>query len=175
MRWPLVRWLVQFGCRPVPFALTGRRHKICLHASAIIAQLRISLGDLIAPITAVSIISSTTAQKSLSAAATSDTAIAIFAARCAAIRDLGWDDPTESSTCEGIRPAAATQANQQIAADTGVTAWFQLCGNTYIVEAINNTNSAATHPALSATDEIVKIVGLVSLSGESLSGHTLTL
>ena len=48
--------------------------------------------------------------------------------------------------------------------------WFQLGGNTYIVEAINTTASAASHPALAATDEVIKITGLVSLSGESSGG-----
>jgi hypothetical protein len=71
--------------------------------------------------------------------------------------------------------AAASQAGGQIAAHTGVIAWFQLGGNTYLFEAVNNTGNPAAHNALTATDEIVKIVGLVSLTSESLSGHTLTL
>jgi ELWxxDGT repeat protein len=71
--------------------------------------------------------------------------------------------------------AAVSQAGGQIAAHTGVITWFQLGGNTYIVEAINATASAAAHPSLTATDEVIKIVGLVDLSGESLSAHTLTL
>jgi hypothetical protein len=54
--------------------------------------------------------------------------------------------------------AAASQADGQISAHTGVIAWFQIGGNTY-----------------AATDELIKIVGTVSLGGESLSGHTLTL
>jgi hypothetical protein len=71
--------------------------------------------------------------------------------------------------------AAASQSGGEIAANTGVIAWFQFNGNTYLVEAINSTGAAATHTALAATDEIIKIVGLVSLSGESLAAHTLTL
>jgi hypothetical protein len=71
--------------------------------------------------------------------------------------------------------AAASQSGGKIGADTGVIDWFQLGGNTYIVEAINNTASAASHPALATTDEVVKITGLVTLSGETLAGHTLTL
>jgi hypothetical protein len=71
--------------------------------------------------------------------------------------------------------AAASQSGGTIGADTGVIDWFQLSGNTYIVEAINNTASAASHSALAATDEVVKITGLVTLSGETLAGHTLTL
>ena len=53
--------------------------------------------------------------------------------------------------------------------------WFQLGGNTYLVEAINSTSIAAAHSALTAMDEVVKITGLVNLSGEILAGHTLTL
>ena len=71
--------------------------------------------------------------------------------------------------------AAASQSGGTISAHTGVIDWFQYGGNTYVVEAINTTGSAATHAALTATDEIIKIVGLVSLSGASLHGHTLTL
>jgi hypothetical protein len=74
-----------------------------------------------------------------------------------------------------VGDATATQSNGQIAANTGVIAWFQYSGNTYVIEAINTTSGAAAHTTLTATDEVVKIVGLVSLSGESLSAHTLTL
>jgi hypothetical protein len=62
-----------------------------------------------------------------------------------------------------------------IAANTGVIAWFQYAGSTYVVEAINATAAAATHSALSAADEVMKIVGLVNLGGETLASHTLTL
>jgi hypothetical protein len=71
--------------------------------------------------------------------------------------------------------AAASQTGGKIAANTGVIDWFQYNNNTYIVEAINSTASSATHSALAATDEVIKIVGLVSLSGESLAAHALTL
>jgi phage tail protein X len=71
--------------------------------------------------------------------------------------------------------AAASQSADKIAANTGVIDWFQYNNNTYLVESINNTGSSATHSALAATDEVIKIVGLVSLSGESLATHTLTL
>ena len=71
--------------------------------------------------------------------------------------------------------AAASQSGGKIAANTGVIDWFQYNGNAYVLEAINSTASAATHSALAATDALVEIVGMVSLSGESLSGHTLTL
>ncbi len=71
--------------------------------------------------------------------------------------------------------AAASQSGGKIAADTGVIDWFQYGGNSYLVEAINTTASSATHPALTATDEVVKITGLVCLTGESLAAHMLTL
>jgi hypothetical protein len=71
--------------------------------------------------------------------------------------------------------AAASQSGSKIAANTGVIDWFQYNGSTYVLEAINNSGTAATHTALASTDEIIKIVGLVSLSGESLAAHTLTL
>jgi T5SS/PEP-CTERM-associated repeat protein len=71
--------------------------------------------------------------------------------------------------------AAASQTGGKIAANTGAIDWFQYNNNTYIVEAINNTGSSANHSVLAATDEVIKIVGLVSLSGESLATHTLTL
>jgi hypothetical protein len=71
--------------------------------------------------------------------------------------------------------AAASQSGGTIGAHTGVIDWFQYGGNTYVVEAINTTGSAATHAALAATDEVIKIVGVVSLDGASLHGHTLTL
>ena len=60
-----------------------------------------------------------------------------------------------------VGDATATQSNGQIAANTGVIAWFQYSGNTYVIEAINTTSGAAAHTTLTATDEVVKIVGLV--------------
>jgi hypothetical protein len=83
-----------------------------------------------------------------------------------------------SSLAKALDLAAADAAASQggnIGANTGVIDWFQLGGNTYIVEAINTAGSAATHPALATTDEVIKITGLVTLSGETLAGHTLTL
>ena len=38
-----------------------------------------------------------------------------------------------------VGDATATQSNGQIAANTGVIAWFQYSGNTYVIEAINTT------------------------------------
>ena len=71
--------------------------------------------------------------------------------------------------------AAASQAGTKIAANTGVIDWFQYNGNTYVLEASNDTGSPAAHTALAATDEIIKIIGSVSLTSESLAAHTMTL
>ena len=71
--------------------------------------------------------------------------------------------------------AAASQSEGTLGADTGVIDWFQHDGNTYVLEAINTTSTAAPHGALTATDEVIKIIGLVNLSSESLVGHALTL
>ena len=71
--------------------------------------------------------------------------------------------------------AAASQSGGTIGADTGVIDWFQYGGNTYVLEAINDTGTSAPHSALAATDEVIKIIGVVNLGGESLVGHTLTL
>jgi hypothetical protein len=42
------------------------------------------------------------------------------------------------------------------------------------VEAINSSGVAASHAALAATDEVVKLLGVVDLSSQALVGHTLT-
>jgi hypothetical protein len=71
--------------------------------------------------------------------------------------------------------AATSQSGAMIGAHTGVIDWFQYGGNTYLVEAINNTGAAASHTALATTDEVIKIIGLLNLADESLVGHTGTL
>jgi len=67
-----------------------------------------------------------------------------------------------------------TTAAGKMNANTGIVDWFQFGGNTYIVEA-NNGSTAATHTALGATDVVVKLTGLVDLTGATFSGNTLTL
>jgi hypothetical protein len=74
-----------------------------------------------------------------------------------------------------VAAAAASQSGAQIAAHSGVLVWFQFGGSTYLLEAINSSSTPATHSALSINDAVVKIVGLVDLSGESLAGHDLML
>jgi hypothetical protein len=71
--------------------------------------------------------------------------------------------------------AAASQNGGNIPADTGLIDWFQSDGKTYILEAVNSSGGPATHGALEATDALVEVTGLANLSGEGLSGHTLTL
>jgi hypothetical protein len=73
-----------------------------------------------------------------------------------------------------VADAAASQSGGQIGAHTGVINWFQYAGDTYLVEAINNTANSSAHMALAAGDAVVLIVGTVDLSGETLAGHTLT-
>jgi DNA-binding helix-hairpin-helix protein with protein kinase domain len=60
---------------------------------------------------------------------------------------------------------AASVGKGQIDTNTGVIDWFQFNGNTYIVEANNNSNVAATHTALGAHDIVIEIVGLANLAG----------
>ena len=80
---------------------------------------------------------------------------------------------------QALDMAAATDASSQsgglIPAHTGVIDWFQYGGDTYIVEAINPTSTPETQTALTATDAVVKLVGLVDLTGEQFAADTLTL
>jgi hypothetical protein len=83
------------------------------------------------------------------------------------------------SLAQALDMAASAAGNSQsggiVPVNTGVIDWFQYGGNTYVVEAINGTGIAASHAALATTDEVIKIVGLINLAGESLLGHSLTL
>lgn len=72
---------------------------------------------------------------------------------------------TSSSSSCGVAATEVTDSGEG----------FQSGGNTYVLEAINSTGSPAVHGSLAATDEIIKIIGLVNLAGESLSAHRLTL
>lgn len=57
---------------------------------------------------------------------------------------------------------------------TGLIAWFQYGGDTYITEAINATDSSAAHVGLQAGDAVVKLSGLVDLSDWRFQNHSLT-
>jgi hypothetical protein len=83
------------------------------------------------------------------------------------VRSVQWGK--RSITQSQVR--RASQAGGLIAANTGVIGWFQFSGNTYLVEAINTTASAAAHATLAATDQVVDVAGFVNLSGEILAGH----
>jgi hypothetical protein len=48
---------------------------------------------------------------------------------------------------------------------TGIVDWFQYGGNTYIVEANNNTATPAPHTALGTHDAVIELIGLVTLPG----------
>jgi hypothetical protein len=84
-----------------------------------------------------------------------------------------------SSLGQALDMAAATDASSQsgglIPANSGVIDWFQYGGDTYVVEAINPTSTIESQTALTATDAVVKLVGLVDLTGEQFAGDTLTI
>ncbi len=67
----------------------------------------------------------------------------------------------------GTAPAVG---NGQIAANSGAIDWFQYGGDTYIVEAVNNTAVAALHTSLGANDYVVKLTGLIDLGGGFITG-----
>jgi hypothetical protein len=71
--------------------------------------------------------------------------------------------------------ASTSQSNDVIPANTGVFDWFQYGGNNYIVEAVNSSAAPEGQTALTATDAVVEIVGMIDMSGLSLSDHTLTI
>jgi hypothetical protein len=74
-----------------------------------------------------------------------------------------------------VATAAASDSTgaNKIAANTGLIDWFQFNGDTYIVEAVNNTSAAATHASLGANDVVIKVVGLVDLSSMAVSTLTI--
>ncbi|HEX4114056.1 MAG TPA: DUF4214 domain-containing protein [Stellaceae bacterium] len=56
-------------------------------------------------------------------------------------------------------------SGSQIDAQTGLLDWFQYGGNTYIVEANNDTAAAATHTALGTHDAVIEVIGLNTIPG----------
>ena len=83
-------------------------------------------------------------------------------------------DLAASQAALSANPNPGAAAYATLAANTGAIDWFQFHGDTYVVEAINSTGANAAHTALTATDEVVKITGLVDLSHSNFVGHTLT-
>ena len=98
--------------------------------------------------------------------------------------ELGQVNVASATTLTGALNLAAATAAMSVqsgssaagtmSAHTGLIDWFQFGGNTYVVEAVNNTSSAATHNALGANDAVIKIVGLVDLSSEITNGTVLS-
>jgi len=75
---------------------------------------------------------------------------------------------TATSLAQALDIAAAQGASAHggtLLAHTSVLDWFQFGGNTYIVEANNITAVDAAHTGLGANDVVIKITGLVDLSG----------
>jgi hypothetical protein len=66
-----------------------------------------------------------------------------------------------------VQGAAPAVSAGLLAANASSIDWFQFGGDTYIVEAVNNTGAAAAQTALDANDIVVKVVGLVDLSGHA--------
>jgi hypothetical protein len=66
-----------------------------------------------------------------------------------------------------VQGAAPALGAGLLDASTGSIDWFQFGGDTYIVEAVNNTGAPAAQTALDANDIVVKVVGLVDLSGHA--------
>jgi len=68
----------------------------------------------------------------------------------------------------GAGNTTVVSGTAELNGNTGLLDWFQYGGNTYVVEAINNTstqgaNGAATHTALGTHDAVVELTGLVNL------------
>jgi S-layer protein len=77
-----------------------------------------------------------------------------IAATQAAVLDQNFADGANTSTAGGTLA---------IDHSTGLIDWFQYGGNTYIVEANNNsTTAAAAHTALGSHDVVIELIGLVN-------------
>lgn len=70
-----------------------------------------------------------------------------------------------------------TVDNASDAITQGKLAWFQYGGNTYLYDdnMVANTNTAADAAAVSATDVIVKILGLLDLSNATVASDAVTM
>jgi hypothetical protein len=87
-------------------------------------------------------------------------------------------DLAASQAAFAINPNPNLTSFDKIPAQTGVIDWFQLAGNTYIVEAVNGANTPAAHTALGAQDSVVELTGLVNIGLHGAlggGGHVLTL
>lgn len=64
----------------------------------------------------------------------------------------------------------------QLNGKTGLISAFQYTGNTYVIEAINAGSGAAAHAGFQASDEVIRLAGLVDLTkggGYNVGTHTL--
>ncbi len=62
-----------------------------------------------------------------------------------------------------------------LAANTGEITWFQYGGDTYVVAMVNNTAVPVQQTALDANDIVVKLTGLVDLTGSGFAAEVITL
>lgn len=81
---------------------------------------------------------------------------------------------------QGIAATATVGAGGgALAANTAAITWFQYGGDTYVVAAVNNTAVAVQQTALDANDIVVKLTGMVDLTGSAFNAgagvETLTL
>lgn len=72
-----------------------------------------------------------------------------------------------------VQGAAATTAT--LAANTGKVDWFQYGGDTYVVAMVNSTGAPVAQTGLDANDVVVKLTGMVDLSGSTFAGEILTM
>jgi len=72
-----------------------------------------------------------------------------------------------------VQGTAASTAN--LAANTGKVDWFQYGGDTYVVAMVNDTGAAVQQTGLDANDIVVKIVGMVDLTGGAFAAEALTI
>jgi hypothetical protein len=78
-----------------------------------------------------------------------------------------------ATSLAGALDLAASQVGT-VAVHSGSLDWFEYQGNTYVVEAVNNTGTAAAHTALGANDTVVKLTGLVDLTHAHISSGELS-
>jgi len=82
----------------------------------------------------------------------------------AANQALWMDQNLDSGAHTTVANVNTTAAVLQENAHTGLVDWFQFGGNTFIVEAVNNTAANAAHTGLAANDMVVELTGIVDVS-----------
>ncbi|NMM25960.1 MAG: DUF4214 domain-containing protein [Glaciimonas sp.] len=66
----------------------------------------------------------------------------------------------------------ATVATANLAANTAKIDWFQFGGDTYVVAMVNSTGAGVQQTGLDANDIVVKITGMVNLTGSAFNAGT---